>query len=58
MLHAQFKGKPRYVLTERDGVQVWRDMKDRILFDRSPFIPGNGKEHRLGPTKADVAKPF
>ena len=45
MEQARFKGKPRYSPLSNGH---WRDNRERILFNRSKYIPGNGAHHRLG----------
>jgi hypothetical protein len=48
MTEAMFRGYPRYTKF-RDGPDFyWRDNRERILFDQSNYIPGNGAHHRLG----------
>lgn len=48
MVEAKFKGEPRYTPIREGSEFFWRDNRERILFDRSKYIPGNGAHHRLG----------
>jgi hypothetical protein len=49
----RYKGELRYTLI-REGTQFyWRDNKERIRFDQSAYIPGNGAHHRLGKTRVN-----
>ena len=50
MVKAKYKGEPRFLLL-RNG--HWLDRKERINFNRSKYIPGNGPQHRLGKVRGD-----
>lgn len=42
---------PRYSQIREGMAFYWRDNKERINFDRSKYVPGNGSAHRLGKAK-------
>lgn len=52
MQAAKYRGEPKYTEVRektKDGWRiVWRDNRERIRFDQSKYIPGNGAHYRLG----------
>jgi hypothetical protein len=44
----RYKGELRYTHFREGPWFYWRDNKERIRFDQSAYIPGNGAHHRLG----------
>jgi hypothetical protein len=44
----RYKGELRYTYFRDGPFFYWRDNKERIRFDQSAYIPGNGAHHRLG----------
>jgi hypothetical protein len=50
MTDAKYKGWPRYTQFREGPWFYWLDNKERIRFDQSAYIPGNGAYHRLGKT--------
>jgi hypothetical protein len=44
----RYKGELRYTQFRDGPFFYWRDNKERIRFDQSAYIPGNGANHRLG----------
>ena len=44
----------QHTVTEENGNRV--DRSERINYDRSKYIPGNGPDHRLGKSNPECAK--